>query len=176
MPKVVAIKPSHTPEELRRLAARAKDAKQSRRLLSIAAVLDGMSRGEAAKIGGMDRQTLRDWAHRFNALGPAGLKDNRRRGNPRRMSAAQMKELCEIVETGPNRAVDGVVRWRRVDLQRVIAAKFGIAYHERSIGKLLKALGFSHISARPKHPKQDGAVIEAYKKTSAARSRRTSRA
>ncbi len=70
-------------------------------LLSIAAALDGMSRWEAAKIGGMDRQTLRDWVHRFNAHGPAGLKDNYRRGNPRRLSAARQAELAQIVETGP---------------------------------------------------------------------------
>jgi transposase len=135
-----------------------------------------MSRAEAAKIGGMDRQTLRDWVHRFNAHGPAGLKDNRRRGNPRRLSAAQQAELTEIVETGPDRAVEGVVRWRRIDLQRVIEERFGVEYHERTIGKLLKALGFSHISARPRHPKQDGEVIQAFKKTSPARSRPTSRA
>lgn len=176
MPRVVEIKPSHTPSELRRLAASTKDANQSRRLLSIAAVLDGMSRAEAAKIGGMDRQTLRDWVHRFNAHGPVGLKDNRRRGNPRRLSAAQQAELAEIVETGPDRAVDGVVRWRRIDLQRVIEERFGVAYHERTIGKLLEALGFSHVSARPRHPKQDGEVIQAFKKTSPARSRPTSRA
>ena len=145
-------------------------------LLSIAAALDGMSRWEAAKIGGMDRQTLRDWVHRFNTHGPAGLKDNRRRGNPRRLSAAQQAELVQIVETGPDPAVDGVVRWRRVDLQHVIEERFGIEYHERTIGKLLKALGFSHISARPRHPKQDGEVIEAFKKTSRARSRPISRA
>jgi transposase len=171
MPKVVAIELSHTPAELRRLAAGAKDAHQSRRLLSIAAVLDGMSRAEAAKIGGMDRQTLRDWVHRFNARGPAGLKDNRRRGNPRRLSQAQLEELSEIVEAGPDRAVDGVVRWRRIDLRRVVGERFGIDYHERSIGKLLKALGFSHISARPRHPMQDGRTIEAFKKTSPARSK-----
>jgi transposase len=169
MPKVVEIRLSHTPAELRRLAARTKDANQSRRLLSIAAVLDGMSRAEAARIGGMDRQTLRDWAHRFNAHGPAGLKDNYRRGNPRRLSPAQLKELAQIVETGPDRAVDGVVRWRRVDLQRVVGERFGIAYHERSIGKLLEALGFSHVSARPRHPKQDAATVEAFKKTGPAR-------
>ncbi len=174
MVKVVEIKSNHTPAELRRLAARTKDANQSRRLLSIAAVLDGMSRAEAAKIGGMDRQTLRDWAHRFNALGPAGLKDNRRRGNPRRLSQEQLAKLAEIVETGPDRAVDGVVRWRRIDLQRVIAETFGIDYHERSVGKLLKHLGFSHVSARPRHPGQDGEVIQAFKKTSRARSRPTS--
>jgi len=176
MPRVVEIKPSHTPSELRRLAASTKDANQSRRLLSIAAVLDGMSRAEAAKIGGMDRQTLRDWVHRFNAHGPTGLKDNRRRGNPRRLSAAQQAKLAEIVETGPDRAVDGVVRWRRIDLQRVIEERFGVEYHERTIGKLLKALGFSHISARPRHPKQDGEVIQAFKKTFPARSRPTSQA
>lgn len=124
----------------------------------------------------MDRQTLRDWVHRFNAQGPAGLKDHRRRGNPRRLSAAQQAELAQIVETGPDRAVDGVVRWRRIDLQRVIGERFGVAYHERTIGKLLKALGFSHISARPRHPKQDGAVVEAFKKTSRARSLPTSQA
>jgi len=169
MPNVVEINLSHTPAELRRLAARAKDAKQSRRLLSIAAVLGGMSRTEAATIGGMDRQTLRDWAHRFNAHGPAGLKDNHRRGNPRRLSQAQQAELAEIVETGPDRAVDGVVRWRRVDLQRVIAERFGVAYHERTVGKLLKALGFSHVSARPRHPKKDAATVEAFKKTGPAR-------
>src|SRR6187431_1807109 len=175
MPRVVEIEPSHTPLELRRLAASTKDANQSRRLLSIAAVLDGMSRSEAAKIGGMDRQTLRDWAHRFNTHGPAGLKDNRRRGNPRRLSVAQLAELAQIVETGPDRVEDGVVRWRRVDLQHVIEERFGVAYHERTIGKLLKALGFSHISARPRHPKQDGEVIQAFKKTSRARLLPTSR-
>ncbi len=170
----IAIKPTHTPVELRRLAARARDAKQSRRLPSIAAALEGMSRAEAARVGGMDRQTLRDWVHRFNAQGPEGLKDNRRRGNPRRLSKAQLEALSEIVETGPDRAVDGVVRWRRIDLQRVVSERFGIDYHERSIGKLLKHLGFSHISARPHHPKQDGEVIAAFKKTSPARSRPTS--
>lgn len=72
-------------------------------------------------------------------------------------------ELAQIVETGPDPAIDGVVRWRRVDLQRVIEERFGVEYHERTIGKLLKALGFSHISARPRHPKQDGEVIQAFK-------------
>ena len=156
MPRTVEIKPSHTPSQLRRLAASSKDANQSRRLLSIAAVLDGMSRAEAAKIGGMDRQTLRDWVHRFNTHGPAGLKDNRRRGNPRRLSVAQQTDLAQIVETGPDRTVDGVVRWRRVDLQHVIEERFGVVYHERTIGKLLKALGFSHISARPPASPQAG--------------------
>jgi transposase len=174
MPKVVEIKSSQTPAELRQLAASSKNANQSRRLLSIAAALDGMSRAEAARIGGMDRQTLCDWVHRFNAQGPEGLRDNRRPGNPIRLSPAQQTAFAEIVETGPDRERDGVVRWRRIDLQRVVAERFGIAYHERSIGKLLKHLGFSHISARPRHPMQDGETLAAFKKTSTGRSRRIS--
>ncbi len=123
-----------------------------------------MSRAEAARVGGMDRQTLRTGCIASMHRGRRGLKDNRRRGNPRRLSKAQLEALSEIVETGPDRAVDGVVRWRRIDLQRVVSERFGIDYHERSIGKLLKHLGFSHISARPHHPKQDGEVIAAFKK------------
>jgi transposase len=156
-------------QELRRLAAITKDVNQSRRLLSLAAVLDGMNRTEAARIGGMDRQTLRDWVHRFNEHGPNGLKDNWSKGKPSRLSAAQQAEVAELVETGPDRALHGVVRWRRVDLQRVIAERFGVVYHERTVGKLLKALGFSHISARPRHPGQDVRTIEAFKKTSRLR-------
>ena len=97
-----------------------------------------MNRTAAAKIGGMDRQTLRDWVHRFNERGPDGLKDNWRRDVPSRLSAAQLARLSTLVETGPDKSVHGVVRWRRVDLKRVIAAEFGVDYHERSVGRLLK--------------------------------------
>ena len=136
--------------------------------MSLAAVLDGMSREDAARIGGMDRQTLRDWVHRFNEAGPEGLKDAWNVGPEPRLSAAQKAELAGIVERGPDNAVDGVVRWRRVDLQKLIKQRFGVDYHERYVGTLLKELGFSHISARPRHPGQDGEIVEAYKKTSLA--------
>lgn len=169
MPAAVPIRTDFTSAELRRLAARSKHANQSRRLLSLAAVLEGASRDEAARIGGMDRQTLRDWVHRFNAQGPDGLKDIRGKGHPPRLRPEQLAVLADIVETGPDRAVDGVVRWRRIDLQRVIAARFGVVYHERTVGKLLKQIGFSHISARPRHPAQDARVVEAFKKTSPRR-------
>jgi transposase len=166
MAHVVRLRTDYSAAELRRLASSGRHANQSRRLLSLAAVLDGMSRADAARIGGMDRQTLRDWVHRFNAHGPEGLKDHWANGSVPRLSPEQRAELAELVETGPDRAVHGVVRWRRVDLKRVVAERFGVAYHERTIGKLLKALGFSHISARPRHPGQDARTIEAFKKTS----------
>jgi transposase len=134
----VKIRTDFSAAELRRLAAASKHANQSRRLLSIAAVLDGMSRADAVRIGGMDRQTLCDWVHRFNECGPEGLKDSWSKGNPPRLSAAQLAEFAELVETGPDRATNGVVRWRRIDLQRVVAKRFGVAYHERTIGTAMR--------------------------------------
>ncbi len=169
MPSAVGLRSDYSAAALRRLAAGSKHASQSRRLLSLAAVLDGMSREDAARIGGMDRQTLRDWVHRFNAEGPDGLKDIRSKGNPPRLSSEQLAAFADIVETGPDRAKDGVVRWRRVDLKRVIEQRFGVAYHERTVGKLLKQIGFSHISARPRHPGQKAETIAAFKKTSPRR-------
>ncbi len=171
MGSAVIIRTDYSAEQLRHQAKRSKDAKQSRRLLSIAAVYDGLSRADAAKIGGMDRQILRDWVVRFNESGPEGLIDRKSPGPKRRLSDDQMKELAVIVEVGPDLAVDGVVRWRICDLQKVIEARFGVAYKERGISKLLKALDFSHISARPQHPKQDADVMDTFKKTSAGRSR-----
>ena len=83
-----------------------------------------------------------------------------------------MRDLTEIIETGPDAETDCVVRWRRIDLQRVIEERFDVVYAERSISRLLAELGFVHISARPQNPAQNRKVIEAYKKTSRARSQR----
>ena len=169
MPSAIEMRTDYSAAELRRLAASSKHANQSRRLLSLAAVVDGMSREDAARIGGMDRQTLRDWVHRFNAQGPDGLKDIPPKGAAARLTPEQLTAFAEIVATGPDRATDGVVRWRRVDLKQVIEARFSVVYHERTIGKLLKQIGFSHISARPQHPGQDTGTIETFKKTSRPR-------
>ena len=169
MPSALPLRTDYSSADLRRLARKAKDNNQSRRLLSLAAVLDGMNRTDAACIGGMDRQTLRDWAHRFINQGPDGLRDVHAGGVPARLSAAKLSELAAIVEAGPDREKDGVVRWRRVDLQRVVKERFGVEYCERYIGTLLKKIGLSHISARPRHPAQDGEIVEAFKKTSRAR-------
>jgi transposase len=127
-----------------------------------------MDRSSAAKIGGMDRQTLRDGVHRFNASGPEGLIDNWTEGPKPRLSEEQLAQFAQIVEAGPDRDKDGVVRWRRIDLKRVIAERFGVDFHERYVGKLLQKLGFSHISARPRHPAQDERIVEAFKNVSVA--------
>jgi len=173
MPSIVQLRDDYDAAAVRELAKRSRDPRQIRRLLALAAVYDGMSRAEAAKVGGMDRQTLRDWAHRFNAEGPESLTDRARAGRPGQLTDAQMRELAEIVETGPDPAINGVVRWRRIDLKRVIEDRFGVVYAERTISDLLKRLSFSYISGRPQHPRQDRQVLEAFKKTSPARWRPT---
>jgi transposase len=152
--------------QLRVLASHSRDANQARRLLSLAAIYDGMTRADAAIVGGMDRQTLGDWVVRFNDEGIDGLLNRKSPGRRRRLSQGQLEELDKIVEAGPDLGKDGVVRWRAIDLKRVIEARFGVSYGERHVMKLLNALGFSHISARPKHPKQNARVMGAFKKTS----------
>src|SRR3954469_13269222 len=127
--------------ELRREAGRRRDTAAARRMLALALVLEGASREEAARAAGMDRQTLRDWVHRYNAEGLAGLRDRRRPGPRPRLTPEQEAALEGAVERGPDPDRDGVVRWRRVDLKALIEARFGVRLHERSVGKVLRRLG-----------------------------------
>jgi transposase len=135
---------------------------QARRMLAIALVMEGADRTTAARSCGMDRQTLRDWVHRYNAEGIAGLIDRARPGRPPRLSPAQVGELVEIVEVGPDVAVDGVVRWRCVDLKDVVAARFAVALSERQVGRILNRQGYTRLKPRPQHPKADVAAQEAF--------------
>jgi len=164
MPAAVALRPDWDAKRVRAAAREVEDADQARRLLAIAAAYEGQDRTAAAKIGAMDRQTLRDWVHRFNAAGPEGLIDRKPAGAARRLTPEQEAELTALIEAGPDFERDGVVRWRCVDLQHLILTRWNIAYHERTIGKLLRRLGFRHISAHPRHLGQDPAQLEAAKK------------
>jgi transposase len=153
-------------KQLREEAARVKDARAARRMLAIASVLEGADRTTAARTAGMDRQTLRDWVHRYNDHGVEGLVDHKAPGAEPRLTAEQMRALAALVETGPDPKKDGVVRWRRVDLQKKIEALWGVKLHERTVGKQLRKLGYKRLSVRPHHPKADEAAQEAFKKTS----------
>jgi transposase len=157
-----------TAAELRRAAGRSRDAKAARRMLAIALVMEGVDRKTAAETCGMDRQTLRDWVHRYNAEGLAGLANLPGGAQPRRLSPAQMAELASWVEAGPDPAPapmgDGVVRWRRQDLERRIEERFGVEVHERTVGKYLAALGYRRLSVRPRHPRTDPEAQEGFKK------------
>lgn len=148
----VAVRLDHEAAKLRALAKVAVTPEQARRLLAIALIVEGSSRAEAARSTGMDRQTLRDWVHRFNTAGPAGLIDRKAPGRSRRLDAAQLAELKARVAAGPDPTQDGVVRWRLADLCGWAEARFQVGYQERGMGKILRSLGFSRISARPVHP------------------------
>jgi transposase len=152
---------------LRRTARRERDGAASRRMLALALVLEGHSRAEAARAAGMDRQTLRDWVHRDNAEGLSGLRDRPgERGPKRRLTVAQEAEIADLVRRGPDRAVHGVVRWRRADLARVIAERFGVVLAERSVGDVLRRLGFRRLVTRPQHPGRSAAAQASFSATS----------
>jgi transposase len=153
---------------VRELAVKTEDGDVVRRLLGIALLLDGWSRGEAARASGMDRQTLCDWVHRYNLRGVVGLATGSRSGRPPALSEAQMAELKDIVVQGPDPEKDGVVRWRCVDLRVKIAAHFSVTFHKRSVARLLRKLELTRLQPRPYHPKKDAAAQEAFKKTSPA--------
>ena len=138
MGAAVVLREDCTAAGLRALASKATDANQARRLLALAAVLDGMPRADAARIGGMDRQTLRDWVHRFNRLGAGGLIDIKPPGRRRKLSAEQEAELKRLVEAGPVPESDGVARWRCADLRRVLSQRFDVDLSEVGMGRALR--------------------------------------
>jgi transposase len=153
-------------EKLRAEARRAADGDQACRLVALALVLEGASRTAAARAGGMDRQTLRDWVIRYNEGGVDGLRDRPRSGRRPRLNAEQLAELARLVEEGPDIAMHRVVRWRCVDLQAEIKARFDVELSERHVGRLLGQLKFRRLSVRPRHPQTDEAAQQAFKKTS----------
>ena len=144
----IPLRKDYDAAKARALARKSSDPNQVRRLLSIAAIYEGMNRVEAAALGDMDRQSLRDWVHRFNSGGPDGLIDRKPPGAVPKLTVAQKAELAALVEAGPDQRSEEAVRWRRIDLKEVIRDRFGVIYHERSVSRLLQELGFSHLSAR----------------------------
>jgi transposase len=160
---VTITRTEHTAAELRAFAAKSQNTAQSRRLLAIAMVLDGASRGEAALRTGMDRQSLRDWVHRYNETGIAGLLPRLPPGPKPKLTTAQMAELRELVLAGPVPKQHKVVRWRCLDLRQEVAQRFKVTVPERTIGKWLRKLKLTRLQPRPFHPKKDDAAQQAFK-------------
>jgi len=166
MGSAISLREDFDSTDLRRLARTTKDAGQSRRLLALAEIYDGGRRTDAARIGGVGLQVIRDWVLRFNAGGPVGLIDGKAWGQPPKLNHDQRQVLARLVEDGPIPAIHGVVRWRLKDLAQWIWEEFRISLDETTVGRELKALGFVKISARPRHQGQNQFAIEDFKKTS----------
>lgn len=161
--------------KLRRLARATKDSGQARRLLALAAIYDGGSRTDAARLGAVGLQTIRDWVVRFNARGPAGVIDGKAPGHAPKLGPEQRAQLAELVETGPIPAAHGVVRWRLVDLMEWVFEEFGVSLSEATMSREMKSLGFRKLSARPRHYAQNEFAVTAFKKTSPPRWKRSAR-
>jgi transposase len=152
--------------DLRKLVRKEGDGRVVGRILAIASALDGLTREQAAKQAGMDRQILADWVHRYNEGGVEGLRD-KPKGHPKRLLTPEQEAAIKArVLAGPDPETDGLVRWRCVDIQAFIADTYKITLHKRTVAKLLTRMGLSHISVRPKHPKSDSEAQETFKKTS----------
>jgi len=148
---------------LRRLARSTRNANQSRRLLALAEIYDGGSRSDAARIGGVGLQIVRDWVMRFNARGPDGLINGKAPGGRPKLNDAQRKALVEMVESGPIPAVHGVVRWRLIDLVQWLHDEFAVSLDETTVSRELKKLGYVKLTARPRHHAQNEYAREAFK-------------
>lgn len=152
--------------DLRRRARQSDDANQTRRLLSIAVILGGGSRSDAARTGGVGLQVIRDWVLRFNEGGPEALRTRKAPGKTPILTDEQRQQLAAAVEAGPKPYLHGVIRWRLVDLVDWVREEFGVSVSRATLGRELRAMGFRKLSARPQHHAQDPAAIEAFKKTS----------
>jgi transposase len=175
MATAIRLRDDFTADELRRLARSSRDAKQVRRLLALAVIRDGGSRTEAALTGGAGLQIVRDWVVRFNAEGPAGLIDRKAPGKTPLLSGEHRAALAGAVEAGPKPYLDGVVRWRLIDLAQWLWDEFRVSVSETTVGRELRAMGFRKLSARPRHYAQDPDAIEAFKKSSPPAWRRSER-
>ena len=162
MARAIALRSDFTGTELRALARQSKNASQARRLLALAVIYDGGARSEAAKLGDVTLQIVRDWVLRFNAEGPRGLIDRKPPGQPRLLTAEHRQALMAIIESGPTPAIHGVVRWR-------LCEEFELSVSKQTLSRELRAMGMRKLSARPKHHAQAPQAIETFKKTSPPR-------
>ncbi len=151
---------------LRGLAKRSRDPDQTRRLLALAVIYEGGSRADAARIGAVGLQTVRDWVLRFNAEGPQGLLTGKAPGARPLLSPEQRQTLERVIEEGPIPAVHGVVRWRLVDLVQWVWEEFRITISAQTMSRELRALNYRKLSARPRHHAKNEAAVDTFKKSS----------
>jgi len=162
----VPLRTDFTADALRVIARKTKDGPQARRLLALAAIYDGATRTEAARIGGVTLQIVRDWVVKLNAHGPEGLIDRKPPGQPSKLTAPHRAALAARIDAGPIPSVHGVVRWRLVDLTAWLWEEFRIAISKQTASRELRAMAYRELSARPRHHAKNEAAVAAFKKSS----------
>src|ERR1700752_4155841 len=165
MGQAIPLRPDYDATRLRWLARESEDSDQVRRLLALAVIYDGGSRTQAAEIGGVTLQVVRDWVLRFNAHGPEGLVDRKAPGQPSRLNDEHRAALATMLESGPMPAVHGVVRWRIIDLCQWVWEEYEITVSKQTLSRELRAMGYRKLSARPRHHAQAASAVEAFKKS-----------
>lgn len=166
MAAAVRLRDDFSSTQVRAFARSARDADQVRRLLAMAAILDGGSRSDAAKVGGVTLQIVRDWVLRFNAQGPEGLETRKAPGPKTILDDSHRLALADMIEAGPIPAVLGVVRWRIIDLVQWLWDEFKVSISKQALGHELRTMGYRKLSARPRHQGQRPEDIAAFKKSS----------
>lgn len=166
MAAAIGVRSDYASADLRRFVRRSGDPDQVRRLLALALILDGGSRGEAAKVAGVTLQIVRDWVLRFNEGGPDGLATRKAPGRSSILNDDQRAQLATVVEAGPIPAAHGVVRWRLADLAQWIWDEFKLSVTRHTLGRELRAMGYRKLSARPRHRGQKPDDIADFKKAS----------
>ncbi len=166
MGAAISLRADFDAEALRRLARQSKHAAQARRLLALGAIYEGCSRSDAARLGNVTLQIVRDWVLRFNANGPEGLIDGKAPGPRSRLNDVQRAALAKAIERGPTPYLDGVVRWRLCDLAQWLWEDFRVSVSEQTLSREVRALGYRKLAARPKNHEQDPQAIEEFKKIS----------
>jgi len=169
MGAALKIRDDLTPLELRQWARQEARGRSGARAYAIAHALEGMSRAEAARLAGMERQALRDAVVRYNAEGLEGLDDRPKGHPPKRLTEGEEAALAAVILKGPDLERDGVCAWTRADLCRWMAVHFGKTYHPSSMTRVLRRLGFSRQKARPASPRCDEKAQERFKKRGSAR-------
>ena len=166
MGSAISLRSDYDGDGLRRLARQTRDADQARRLLAVASIYDGGSRANAARLGSVTDQIVRDWVVRFNARGPDGLINGKAPGKPSLLNEDQRTALAQAIERGTTSYLDGVVRWRLFNLAQWIWEESRVSVSEETLGREVRSMGYRKLSARPRHHAQDAEAAEAFKKTS----------
>lgn len=159
----------HTSLELIKLSKQTADPRMRLRLLALAHFMEGANRTQVAAMTKVSRRIVNQWVSNYLNLGLAGLESKKSPGRPGRLTDAQQEQLTEMLSQAAKSETGG--RLTGQDIKQYVLAEFGVDFHLNHVYKLLRKLGFSWLSSRSRHPKQDPEVIETFKKVPAVNDR-----